>query len=66
MEQRKVKVRIPINREEDRATVAGILAKNMIQVTPVKAYKTTASGKKSTAMQYCLVIEVEEHNDKDV
>lgn len=66
MEQKKIKVRIPIGREEDRQIIAGILVKNMIPVTPARDYKTTAKGTKSTAMQYFLVIEAEVYDDKDL
>ena len=66
MEQKKTKVRIAIGREEDRQTLAGILVKNMIPVTPVRDYKTTAKGTKSTVMQYYLVIEAEVYDDKDL
>lgn len=59
MEQKKVKVKIPVAKEEDRQTLAGILVKNMIPVAPARDYYTTAKGTKSTAMQYFLVIEAE-------
>ncbi|MBR3741001.1 MAG: hypothetical protein IKN04_11205 [Clostridia bacterium] len=66
MEQKKVKVRIPVAKEEDRQTLAGILVKNMIPVSPARDYYTTAAGKKSTAMQYYLIIEAEVQDDKDL
>ena len=59
MEQKKVKVKIPIAKEDDRQILAGILVKNMLPVTPVRDYYTTAKGTKSTSMQYYLIVEAE-------
>lgn len=63
MEQKKVKVRIPIAKEEDREKVGGILIKNGIAVEPRKDYRLTKTGKPSNSMQFFLAVEAEVVND---
>ena len=50
-------IKIKIAKEEDRETLAGILAKNGYGVKCAKDYKTTRDGKPGKAMEYFLVIE---------
>lgn len=50
-------IKIKIAKEEDRETMAGILAKNGYGVKCAKDYKTTRDGKQGKAMEYFLVIE---------
>lgn len=50
-------IKIKIAKEEDRETMAGILAKNGYGVKCAKDYKTTREGKVGKAMEYFLLIE---------
>lgn len=54
-------IRINIAKEDDRAIVAGILAKNGYAVKGVKDYKTTKDGKIGKTLGFFLVVgEVEQ------
>lgn len=50
-------VKLKIAKEEDRETIAGILAKNGYGVKCAKDYKLTREGKPGKAMEYFLLIE---------
>lgn len=50
-------IKIKITKEEDRETLAGILAKNGYGVKCAKGYKTTRDGKQSKATEYFLLVE---------
>lgn len=50
-------IKIKIAKEEDRETLAGILAKNGYGVKCAKDYRITRDGKQSKAMEYFLLIE---------
>lgn len=63
MEQKKVKARLAIAREEDREKVAGILVKNGIAVAQIKDYGITKNGEKAKTMKFFLVVEAEAEND---